>query len=355
MYLEADRLHRSAGVTVIAVLALLGSSLTLLLGFGMIALAFISPAMSTSQFALSPVALKLLFFSISLVYIVPAIWGIFTSIGLFRLRNWARISIIVFSVILILMSGFSVLLTLFMPMPPSPGVDSASIQTFVRLAMSIFWGALVGLGIWWIVFFTRAKVKQQFVVLRVSAENELLPVAVTEQPLIEGQFAAAARERPLSLTIIAWILLVGSAFVPLDIGLHMPAVFFTKILTGWPAEVYYLCLGAIQLYVGIGLLRFKTPAVTLGITYISLMAVSSASFYLVPGAGERMRALLAVQRATFPWMGSFEQNPSFPFDGTPFLYFGAIAGLILMTVPLYFLVTRKQAFKSAATQRHLPA
>src|SRR5579859_2412818 len=45
-------------------------------------------------------------------------WGITTAIGLFRLRNWARISIIVFSVFLALTGIVTGPVVLFIPPPP---------------------------------------------------------------------------------------------------------------------------------------------------------------------------------------------------------------------------------------------
>src|SRR5262249_60830903 len=42
----------------------------------------------------------------TLMYLLLAIWGLASRIGLFRLRNWARNSTIVFSALFILMGGF---------------------------------------------------------------------------------------------------------------------------------------------------------------------------------------------------------------------------------------------------------
>jgi hypothetical protein len=87
-----------------------------------------------------------------------AAWGIATSIGLFRLRNWARLSILVFSVLLVLMSAPSGLMALLMPFPAPRGADP-SFTTVMRVGMGAFWLGLLAIGIWWLVFFNRAKVK----------------------------------------------------------------------------------------------------------------------------------------------------------------------------------------------------
>jgi formate-dependent nitrite reductase membrane component NrfD len=65
------------------------------------------PTRTQQNIPLPPTALKALLALTSLLYILPALWGIASGVGLIRLKNWARISTIVFSVILILIGAFS--------------------------------------------------------------------------------------------------------------------------------------------------------------------------------------------------------------------------------------------------------
>ena len=130
----------------------------------MIALPFITPVPSTTNSPFSPQFFKVMMFGAALMYMLPAAWGIATSIGLFRLKEWARISMIVFSVLLILMTAFGGLMALVMPMPPTPNqADVPNVATAVRIVMAVFAGTLMSVGIWWLVFFTRPNVKEQFV------------------------------------------------------------------------------------------------------------------------------------------------------------------------------------------------
>jgi hypothetical protein len=86
-------------------------------------------------------------------YILPAALGIATSIGLLRTKEWARISIIVFSVLLILMAAFGVLVFAVMPTPPSPHEDfPASVQEIMRILVPAFAGTLMCIGVWWLAF-----------------------------------------------------------------------------------------------------------------------------------------------------------------------------------------------------------
>jgi cell division protein FtsX len=54
------------------------------------------------------------------------------------------------------------------------------------------------------------------------------------------------------------------------------------------------------------------------------------------------------QQSMFPWMRMFPNQPEFQFDPTPFMYMGAVCGIIGVAIPLYFLITRKVAYEKAA-------
>lgn len=286
------------------------------------------------------------------VYTLPAVWGVATSIGLFRLKNWARISMIVFSVLLVLMSGFGALTSLLIPFP-SPTADQTvdpSIFAGARMAMLTFWLALLAVGIWWLVFFKRANVKQQFV----SAQPAfaVAPLIEPSSSTVPSPLAAAPSSAgcPLSLTILAWLLLAGCLFTPLNLWLHAPTMLFTKVVTGWAATLCLLVYAALHLYIGLGLLRLQPPARTVGVAYYGFWFVNMAVFYLAPGGRLRMMEVMRRSQAMFPWMQSWPNQAGFPFDVTPFLILGACGGLIGLMVPLYFLITRKQAFEKAAAE-----
>jgi hypothetical protein len=160
-----------------------------------------------------------------------------------------------------------------------------------------------------------------------------------------------APERPISLTVIAWFLLVGALFSPLNMVLHFPGFLFTRLLTGWFATLYYLVFASVSLYVGIGLLRFVRSARVVGVAYFAFALVNAAVFYLAPGGRARIRALLDAQQSLMPWMQFYQNRPEFQFDPMPFVYIGGMMGLTLIAVPLYFLITRKEAFEAAARAR----
>lgn len=343
-------MKRSVGVTVIAVLSLTGSILTFLMGVLMLVVMALAPP-NQEQFPVSPAVFRLMLVLAAMVYILPAIWGIITSVGLFRLSNWARISVIVFSVLLILMGGFSGLMSMLMPLAPPAG-STPALMSSIRAAMAVFWLTLLAIGIWWSVFLTRPRVKQQFGALPSPLgplAPEIFAGEITQPPILPT--VRLASERPLSLTVIAWLLLIGCFFTPLTLILHLPAILLTKMVTGWAAGLYYVGLAAISLYVGMGLLRFKPLARSVGVVYYFFFLINTAVFYLAPGGRSRMRALLDAQSTMFPWMRYIQGRPELQFDATPALLAGGVTGLVCIAIPLYFLMTRKQAFEAAAAIR----
>jgi len=165
-------MQRSIGVTISAVVALLGSLLAGSLGLLTILTLVVAPTPPpTPGFPGSPELLRAIRLVVPLFYLLPAAWGITTSVGLFRLRNWARISIIVFAALLTLSALFGMLGAIAMfvvstpTMPPGSHLDPNAFLMVMRVFMVAFALLQLGIGIWWLVFFNRVKVKEQFMPL----------------------------------------------------------------------------------------------------------------------------------------------------------------------------------------------
>jgi uncharacterized membrane protein (DUF2068 family) len=346
-------MNRSAGVTVVAILSLIGSALIILMAGFIVLIAVITSMAVTpeqSDFPAPPAFVKFIFLFAALILLLSATWGIISSIGLFRLKNWARISTIVFSILLIIMGGFGLLIALIMPDPAvsnNPMISPAMV--IQRIFMVAFNLMHLGVGIWWLVYFFRPKVVLQF------RRAPLTETAGTSLPLVQPMQVSTGAEtpvnvcrRPVSITVIAWFMLAGCLCMPLCFVLHMPAVLFTRILTGWPATLMYLIYTALSLCIAIGLLRLKPAARFFAIVYYIFGIVNPAVFCGAPGSGVRIRALMDMNQSMFPWMPALAAQPSIQFDPAPFFYMGMIGGLIPVAFVLYFLITRRKAFQTAA-------
>jgi hypothetical protein len=244
------------------------------------------------------------------------------------------------------MSVFSAPMVLLMPaFPTTTGVDP-SVMIAMRVVVGAFWLGLLGIGVWWLVFFNRARVKAQFMQPEPPPPPTPQIFAAQSPQVSVPPIVPGGPQRPLSLTILAWFLLVGCLFLPLSLAMRAPAILFTNMLTGLPAALYYLVVLIVHLYIGIGLLRLKPLARSAGVGYCVFLFINSAVFYLAPGRQARIHALFDWQFTIFPWMRHWQDQWEAQF--MPSFVVGACTGLVFLAVPLYFLITRKRAFEEAA-------
>jgi hypothetical protein len=344
-------MKRSPGITFAAVIALIGSIFTLLFGLLMLAIMMFAPIPTPSQSPVSPTFMRAMFVLLSLFYLLPAIWGIVTSIGLFRLRNWARISIIIFSVPLLLLGVFAGLVSLLMPVPA--GVDTASnpsIILAIRLGMGLFWLTMIGIGVWWLILFTRTSVRAQFAAA--PAPGAMALPAPPNQGMSPPITVPTGPRRPLSITIIAWLLLVGCGLLPANLLLKAPMVLFTTMITGWAAAAFCVAYAIANFFVGRGLLRLQPWARKAAIGLYGFGLLNTAVFYFAPGGRARMVALMENQRSMFGWETMLPNQPLVHMDLGPLFPIFAMLGLIGAALPIYFLMTRKAAFERNSTNEH---
>ena len=360
--------NRSAAVTVIAILQLIGSALVLAMS-GLLAVAMIAAPPTPNDAQLPPMFFKMIRIIAPLIYALPAVWGIITAVGLLQVKNWARISTIVFSALLLFFGAFGILTSMvfFLKPPPGKGLDPAMFA-WVGVFMAVCALAQIGIGIWWMVFFNRARVKAQFqpqplplphpgqgfapyadMPSSATPPPPGFPSATDLAPSPASPLAQNRPARPLSISIIAWFLLVCCIFFPVSLFLHPPVALFLTVLIGWPAAVFILISAAISVYLGIGLLQMKPAARLVAMGYFIFGGLNAAVFYFAPGGSARLARFLDLQQSMFPWMRYAQANSQFS-DPTPFLIIGAIGGIVFSVVLLYCLAAAKPAFDRAARE-----
>ncbi|HSS95442.1 MAG TPA: hypothetical protein VLK33_00350, partial [Terriglobales bacterium] len=144
---EYVEMKRSIGVTVIAVLSLIGSTLMLGMALIMIAIAIFAPKTDANLPPTFPIMMGVT----SVFYFLLATWGISSGIGLLRLKNWARTSTIVFSVLMTLMSLFSLPMAFILPyIARKDQVVDPSAMLIGSIVFGVFASVQLGIGIWWL-------------------------------------------------------------------------------------------------------------------------------------------------------------------------------------------------------------
>ncbi len=151
-------MNRSTSVTISAVLMLVGSVLALGSGATLLTALLLAPV--SAAVAAPPFGKTFLVF-VAAMYMGVGAWGATTAAGLFRLRSWARVSILVFAGMLISFAGCGLGVTLFVPLPIEGGAAHPAVRG-LWTALSAVYSLLVALGAWWLYLFNTAAVKKEF-------------------------------------------------------------------------------------------------------------------------------------------------------------------------------------------------
>jgi len=317
-------MKRSTGVTVSAVFVFIGSGLTIAFGLLTIAVAVFVPKQPQQP----PFLRYILLFSVGM-YLTFGIWGVASGVGLLRLRQWARISVLVFSGILLVFTVPALLIVPFIPMQPTAGLPD-DFGLFFKLGMSAIYGSIAAIGGGWLYFFNKRTVKNQF---------RTLPEPGTSE---SGVSAANPSRRPLSITIIGCLLLIGPLFFVPAVLLHLPMLFFGQTLDGWRASLFALVWCVVQGAAGVGLLKLLPWARILAIGTF-LFGILNCLTMVLPGSMARLEQVNVAMQARMG-LPAVAGPPAMLHMG---MWMGAIFGVAGMAVQIWFVVTRKQAFLPA--------
>jgi hypothetical protein len=309
-------MSRPAGVTASAVVSIIGSAFMLLAAVGMMVGALVTPAQAPAQPQVPHMAA--LASAMAAIFVGLAALGVWTAIGLFKLRSWARLSILVFAgfmAVVSLLAGVTIALA---PMPP--GTDPSTMR-MIRPVMLGMYALPFAIAIWWLVQFNTKTTKDAFAGI----------VAPGDGPV-----------RPLSISIIGWWGVISGVLCVIPAVIRMPIFFAGAIVTGWGATLLYAAFAAANVYIGRGLLALRERARVLAIAYYGLLIVNAAVLVLVPG---RYQRLVEYERTLMP---APAQRPPIDLDSVWF-HAMQVMSLLLVFVVIGFLVRRKQAFAAPAS------
>ena len=336
---------RSAGITVSAVLVLIGSVLTIIFGALMtLGAAVMSRSGATAQI---PGNLGYILVVEAIVVFGFGIWGLASGIGLLNTKPWARVSLVIYAVFLVLMSLPAALMMAVVPLPSSNNPNlSSSFMPILRYGMLFFYSAIAALGGFWLYFFNTKNVKVEFLGPRPIAES-------ATQALPMGIPAAAQDERdggrPVSITVIGWFLLVGAAIAPLGLLLfhaffsevQLPLFFLGFFFFGRSASIILIVWMAVQLVAAAGLLRLKNWARLGTIGLQCLMLANTVLMVGIPANRTRFQQLMESMTAA---MSAHMPPPQSPFVIPAWA--GLVSSLPIVLAILWVLITEKQAFTS---------
>jgi hypothetical protein len=334
-------MRRSAGVTISAVIVFIGCAFTLPCA-GLMVLG----AVAVGQDARQPEFVQYAAMAVCVVLVLMEAWGIATGVGLIHLREWARISMLVFGGLLALFMGLPAIIFLFVPLPTPANVpdpeQAARVMSMIRFGLVGFYGALAVLGAFWIYFFARAATRIQF-----SGR-----LAATATSLSGNQFQEPPMRRlgrPVSITIIAVVLLVGQASIPVMLlvwrsfipGGEVPILFFGRMIGGRLTLMYFLVFGVVQVVAAVGLLKLKPWARTTAIALQVFSLVNGLVSFGLPSGRAQFAEMMAKMNSE---MGIQVPDGPQPFSPMVSAYTGLISTVLITGVILWFLIQEKDAF-----------
>ena len=339
-------MKRSGGVTAAAIVLFIGSGLLVLMAALMVVGSFVV------QSAKEPNPFGPAIFYVEAGFLLAlAGWGIATAVGILRLRSWARISILVMSGLaagMMLLSSLGMLLVVPM-MKQDPNMPSGAI-VFVMVFELILLAIPLAICIWWLILFSLKSVRMQFAtgtqsaLLQPAAAGGMPVVAMPEAP------ASSARKIPVSIIVIAVFLLVGALFagfsVPLTVRMHVPILLLGVLITGAKGLAAAIVIAALLLFLGIALLRRKPWSLDVTIAY-AIFATLNALLFLVSSSRDAYFKIVISYYQVPPGL-----QPDFFPDTMRTIVTGSMAlGILANLVALYFLWTRRGAYRAACGAR----
>lgn len=268
-----------------------------------------------------------------------------TVVGLFKMRRWSRVAIVVIGGLdffFCSVAGVGMLaarkLVPAIPPPPAgmaqPGLDlSALPMVFDAIAAFYFFLALI--GVWWLVYFNLPSVRAAFsgAGLMVTNPDILPPGGAAAFPVATSEATPGWR-----IVMIVWacLMLVSVLGLPVVLVMHTPLFLFGAIVGGSKEIAALTLMIAVQVFMGIGLLRKWRAAWYVALLW-QIYTVAYTLAFLLPGNWERFIAYEEQASARFSPAGT----PAFPvgefFHGPFFLIcFGfGLAIVALFTVALF--------------------
>jgi len=247
----------TASVTAAGVVAIIGSVLILLGTTLVVLVLFLMPESPTGPQV--PAMARNLTAGGTAFFAGLAIFGIFSGVGVLRLEKWARISVLVWSGITVMLCGCIIVFVAVMPFPTAPNaLANEDVTAVVRTVTALFYGIPTGIAVWWLSLFNRKEIVAQFVAAGIgsSVDASGFPVELTSRPSL-----------PLPITALAVFLMLSSLSVFFLFFVRMPVVLLGHALRGPAGQALFAASCLVSTAAGIGLLYRKgwSFPVTLGL------------------------------------------------------------------------------------------
>ncbi len=285
-------------------------------------------------FAASRHFILYLMLAIGAFYAVLTVWAILTVIGILRLRQWGRYSILIIGGGLAAFNLFTAFFTILSRTvlsgltPQQPTVDPhiTFLVTAFMIGINLLFAAV---GIWWLIYFNLRSTRELF-----SDQDHLL-----QAPAFPGRFSRT----PTAIKIIGCFLLFSAFCTLLGAVLPFPAFILGFILSPTGSHIMYLGFAVLMAWTGYGLLRLSESArqVTIAILILGCCNIFVAA---LPSYQAQFRLYIAQLMSAIPTMPG-QPETFFNYSRT-FIIISCVPFIIVYGFVLWLLHRHRAAFKS---------
>lgn len=306
----------SSSILVAGVFAIVGGVLGMF--FALTALILFSTVPVTGSVPLPAVMRPILYGT----WVFLSVCGIFvavTGIQVIRLRNWARISLLIIAGCLLFFGAMGIVVIVVAVFSSAP-LDPRISQQLLLFILTIIYGVPIAISLWWLILFTRPSVVTQF---RASAP--------LESPLPRTSFSVLNNpECPLAVRIVGWYLASFVLFLPLlpFLPIRLPAYFFGHLFRGQAANGIYFLNFVLLIITGSGLLMLKRWSYPLAYASQLLVCANGLSSAFSPSYEKIMQSVFSDMNL-----------PSMASGMDQMMRFGRYASLFGLVIPVAILVT----------------
>jgi hypothetical protein len=323
---------------------------------------FVSRIASTNKDVPFPEAARAMASLTWLFLFLLAGFGIFVGAGILRRRNWARISILIWGGFMTFISAISMVATFLIMsyLPPTlpNAAETASFMAVFKWVMALFYVIPVGVGIWWLILFTRKGVIEEFDPLsaRLHPGKTLDASGFPQEPPPPPSFVPGGPACPLPLLIIAGLDIFSGVsmltllVIPYSFVSAIPIFLFGHAFHGGLALIFLVLLGIVYAVCGVGIIKLKPWALDPLIWCKALFFLSGVVTFLNPQFMPAMREAITKMMPT---------NPEIPVNLFPFsdTYFKAMMafGVVFGAAMLALLIVYRQRYLEVARAKNSTA
>lgn len=268
-----------------------------------------------------------------------SIFGIITGVALIYLRNWARISILIWGGVFAFFGAVGIPFAFLLPKispPDAPQLPESS-QQLLQWILVFVYGLPLVIGVWWLILFNRKSIKAQFAGTSASVET-----ALPQKPRC-----------PLFVVVLSWFYIasiLNLGFLPI-IPVRVPVFLFGVELSG-RTGISLLLLTCVGFFIGgVALLKLKP--------WGYYLTIALQALWLASGAVSLMNrnyetAMASYMRDSRNWMHAPEMQ--FPPEPTAqsivaIMAFGLVVAAVILGLFLYY----RQRFLEAASAATKPS